>query len=117
VSLVHGFDWFQSAKVFVRDGECTEDHQRLPKFMVAQLLQNIVHLHNLDVAKDLERLCEVAPTIKHFWPRLTQGGIMMFDHYKEEVVPGTRAIRELLPHAKMRNFSFGWMPIAYAAKD
>jgi hypothetical protein len=43
---------------------------------------------------------------------------MMFDHFNHEVAPGeTRAIRELLPGAKMRNFSFGWMPTAYVIKD
>jgi Methyltransferase domain len=142
LTLVHGFDWFQGAKVtaeekFVKDGECTEHYERLARLIAAQELDTIVHIHNLDITRDLERFfCEnshlqfklifvdcgtydvVASTIKHFWPRLTAGGIMMFDHFNHEVAPGeTRAIRELLPGAKMRNFSFGWMPTAYVIKD
>jgi hypothetical protein len=142
LTLVHGFDWFQGAKVtpeekFVKDGECTEDYERLAKLIAAQELQNIIHIHNLDLTKDLELFFSenshmqfklifvdcgiydvVAATIQHFWPRLTPGGIMLFDHFNHEVAPGeTRAIRELLPHAKMRNFSFGWMPTAYVVKD
>jgi hypothetical protein len=142
LTLVHGFDSFQGAKVtpeekFVSEGECTEDEARITKLIAAQGLQTTVHIHNLDITRDLDRFffenshlqfklvfvdCGVydvvASTIRHFWPRLTPGGIMMFDHFNHEVAPGeTRAIRELLPHAKMRNFSFGWMPTAYVVKE
>jgi predicted O-methyltransferase YrrM len=114
LTLVHGFDWFQGAKVtaeekFVKDGECTEHYERLARLIAAQELDTIVHIYNLDITRDLERFfCEnshqfklifvdcgtydvVASTIKHFWPRLTAGGIMMFDHFNHEVAPGRPA--------------------------
>jgi hypothetical protein len=60
----------------------------------------------------------VASSIKNFWPRMTCGGIMIFDHYNHEVAPGeSRAIDELIPNAKMRCFPFGWMPTAYVVKE
>jgi hypothetical protein len=142
LTLVHGFDWFQGAKVsaeekFVADGECLEDYGRVLKLISLQGLDNIVHIHNLDVTKELDRFFSenthlqfklifvdcgiydvVAATITHFWPRLSRDGIMVFDHFNHEVAPGeTRAIRELLPQAKMRNFRFGWMPTAYVVKE
>jgi hypothetical protein len=141
LTLVHGFDWFQGAKItdeekFVTDGECYEDYERVMKLIRAQGLDNIVHLHNLDVTKDLAQFFTenshlqfklifadcgiydvVRSALEHFWPRLTSGGIMMFDQFNHEVAPGeTRAIKEFMPDAKMRTFPFGWMPTAYVVK-
>lgn len=139
--LVHGFDWFQGAKTteeekYVAEGECREDYARLMRLIRAQRLDNIVHIHNLDVTRDLEQFFQdnshlqfklifadcgiydvVSSTLKHFWPRLTSGGIMIFDQFNHEVAPGeTRAIKEFMPDAKMRTFTFGWMPTAYVVK-
>lgn len=141
LTLVHGFDWFRGAEItdeekFVAEGECTEDHSRLMRLIRAQGLDNVVHIHNLDVTKDLGRFFEenshlqfklifadcgiydvVGSTLKHFWPRLTSGGVMIFDQFNHEVAPGeTRAIKEFMPDAKMRTFPFGWMPTAYVVK-
>lgn len=142
LTQVHGFDWFRGAQIteeekYVADGECTEDYERLISLIRAQGLDNIVRIHGLDITADLpEFFAEhshlrfklifvdcgiydvVASTIKHFWPRLTAGGIMLFDHFNHEVAPGeTRAIDELLPGAKVRTFTFGWMPTAYIVKE
>jgi len=141
LTLVHGFDWFRGAEItdeekFVSEGECTEDQSRLMRLIRAQGLDNVVHVHNLDVTKDLGRFFEenshlqfklifadcgiydvVRSTLEHFWPRLTSGGVMVFDQFNHEVAPGeTRAIKEFMPDAKMRTFPFGWMPTAYVVK-
>lgn len=142
LTLVHGFDWFKGAKLtqeekYVQDGECCEEYERVIKLINAQGLQNLIHIHNLDITKDLDAFFTenshlqfklifvdcglydvVKSTIEHFWPRLTPGGIMLFDHFNHEVAPGeSRAIKELLPNAKMRTFTFGWMPTAYVVKE
>lgn len=141
LTLVHGFDWFQGAKTtkeekYVSEGECQVDYARVMQLIRAQGLDNIVHIHNLDVTKDLDRFFKenshlqfklifsdcgvydvVSATLKHFWPRLTSGGIMVFDQFNHEVAPGeTRAIKEFMPDAKMKTFPFGWMPTAYVVK-
>ena len=102
----------------------------------AQGLEDLVHLHNLDVSTELKRFFEenghmlfklvfldiglhsvVAESIRHFWPRITPGGILILDHYSHEFAPGeTRAVRDLLPNVEFKQFPFGWMPAAYAIK-
>ena len=141
LTLVHGFDWFQGARIteeekYVEDGACHEDHARVMKLIRAQGLDNIVHIHKLDVTKGMDRFFDANPhlqfkltfldcglydvvsaTLKHFWPRLTSNGIMIFDHFNHEVAPGeTRAIKEFMPDAKIKTFPFGWMPTAYVVK-
>ena len=44
--------------------------------------------------------------------------MLLIDHYSFELAPGEmRAIREVLPHVKWKQFPFGWMPCAYAIKE
>jgi hypothetical protein len=141
LTLVHGFDNFQGAQItdeekYVEEGECQEDYARLMRLIKAQQYDNVVHVHNLDVTKDLGQFFEdhahlqfklifadcgiydvVKSTLEHFWPRLTSGGIMVFDQFNHEVAPGeARAIREFMPDAKLRTFPFGWMPTTYVVK-
>lgn len=141
LTLVHGFDWFQGARIteeekYVAEGECYEDYDRVMKLIKAQGLDNIIHIHNLDVTKHLEQFFAenshlqfklifadcgiydvVRSTLEHFWPRLTSGGVMIFDQFNHEVAPGeTRAIKEFMPDAKLRTFPFGWMPTMYVVK-
>jgi predicted O-methyltransferase YrrM len=62
---------------------------------------------------DIVRSC-----LEHFWPRLTSGGVMIFDQFNHELAPGeTRAIKEFMPDAKIKTFTFGWMPTAYVVKE
>ncbi len=142
LTLVHGFDWFKGAQVtaeekYVEPGACTEDYERVMELIRAQSLDNMVHIHNVDITKDLDAFFEENPqfqfklifvdcgiydvvisTLRHFWPRLTAGGVMVFDHFNHEVAPGeTRAIKEFMPNARMRMFPFGWMPTAYVVKE
>ncbi len=141
-TLVHGFDWFRGVKTtpeerYVEDGVCRVEYDRVMRLIEAQGLDNIVHIHNLDVTKELGRFFDEHPhfqfklvlvdagvydvvraTLEHFWPRLTAGGVMLFDHFNHEIAPGeTRAIKEYIPDAKLQTFTFGWMPTAYVVKS
>ena len=49
LTLVHGFDWFQGARVteeesHVTQGECREDYGRVMQLIQAQGLDNVVHI-------------------------------------------------------------------------
>lgn len=142
LTLVHGFDWFEGSKLTeeepnVVEGSYKEDYSRLMSLIRAQRLEHIVHIHKLDLAKDLEKFFDenrymqfklvfldaglydvVKSCLTNFWPRLTSGGVMIFDQFNHELAPGeTRAIKEFMPDAKIRTFTFGWMPTAYVVKD
>ena len=140
LTLVHGFDWFQPAELSEeekhRDNECYGDYEKVIKLIRAQEMENVVHIHNLDVRNDLGPFFTENPhlqfklifadcgtydvvrsTLEHFWPRLTSGGIMLFDQFNHEVAPGeTRAIKEFMPDGKFKTFPFGWMPTMYVVK-
>lgn len=143
LTLVHGFDWCQGAKpsaeeehVITEGSYCTPE-DKVRSIVQVQGLENIVHLHNLDAAKELPEFFDknnhlqfklvfidcglydvVSECLRHFWDRITPGGILLLDHYSFELAPGEmRAIRDVLPHVKWKQFPFGWMPCAYAIKE
>jgi len=141
LTLVHGFDWFQGVcptaeEPNVCEGSYKEDYQRVLQLINVQGLDNIVHIHKLDVTKELDAFFEkcsymqfkliildagqydiVMACLKNFWPRLTSGGIIVFDQFNHELSPGeTRAVKEFMPDAKIRTLPFGWMPTAYVVK-
>jgi hypothetical protein len=141
LTLVHGFDWFEGTRVTaeepnVMDGSYKEDYSRLMRLIQAQKLDNLVHIHKLDLRSELDQFFEenkymqfklvvldsglydiVIHCLKHFWPRLTSGGVIIFDQFNHELSPGeTRAVKEFMPDAKIRTFPFGWMPTAYVVK-
>jgi len=140
-TLVHGFDWFEGTKPTaeepnVLEGSYKEDYSRVVKLVQAQRLDHIVHIHKLDLRSELEDFFKqnnymqfklvyldagqydiVMSCLKCFWPRLTSGGIMIFDQFNQELSPGeTRAVKEFMPHAKLQTMPFGWMPTAYVVK-
>lgn len=143
LTLVHGFDWCQGAlptdeeqDFLVKGSYCTPE-EKVREIVKVQGLDNIVHLHNLDASKDLPDFFEtnyhlqfklifidcglyevVSECLKYFWDRLTPGGILILDHYSFELAPGEmRAIREVLPNVKWKQFPYGWMPCAYVIKE
>ncbi len=141
LTLVHGFDWFEGAKLTseepnITEGAYKEDYSRVIRLIQAQKLDRIAHIHKLDLRTGLDRFFEenaylqfklvfldagqyeiVKSCLEHFWPRLTSGGVMVFDQFNHELAPGeTRAIKEFMPEAKIRTFPFGWMPTAYVVK-
>ena len=144
MTLVHGFDSFQGARKtdeepFLEDGRYKSDESVVREFINANGMENIVHVHNVDATQDLPDFFAkpenahlqfklvfidcglyqvVSESLKHFWDRMTPGGILILDHYSFEQAPGEmRAIREILPHVKWKQFPFGWMPSAYVIKE
>ncbi|MFQ5473628.1 MAG: class I SAM-dependent methyltransferase, partial [Dehalococcoidia bacterium] len=142
LTLVHGFDWFRGIdpakdESRVPKGHAQESKERLLELIRCQGLGNVLHIHDLDVTHDLERFFEQNPSmhfklvfldigtyepskaaLRHFWPRLTPGGVLVFDEYNHELGPGeTRAVREVLPRARIETFPFAWMPTAYVRKE
>ena len=141
LTLVHGFDWFEGAKPTaeepnVFEGSYREDYDRLMSLIRAQRLDHIVHIHKLDLCTELDQFFKtnaymqfklvyldagiydiVISCLKHFWPRLTSGGVIVFDQFNHELAPGeTRAVKEFMPDAQIKTFTFGWMPTAYVVK-
>lgn len=142
LTLVHGFDWFEGAaptaeEKHITPGECRTQESVVRDLLRIQGLDRAVHIHNMDVTKQLKPFLEehqhivfklifldcgihdvVAASIEAMWPRLAPGGVLVLDHYSHEFAPGeARAIRTLLPHAIFRQFPFGWMPTAYTIKE
>jgi O-methyltransferase len=139
---VHGFDWFKGMSVTKDDGDLMEqgsytgDKKSLERLIELQKLDNICCLHDLDLANDLEEFLDkrqdlrfklvfldagtydvVKSNITHFWPRLETSGIMVFDEYLYENAPGeTKALREMLPDAKVQSLPWTRAPNAYIIK-
>ncbi len=141
LTLVHGFDWFEGNHVTeeeknVLEGSYKEDYGRVKKLVKAQGLDNIAHIHKLDVVNELKGFFEenaymqfklvfldagmhdvVYSAINEFWPRITSGGMLILDQFNHELSPGeARAVKELLPEARIKTFPWGWMPMAYIIK-
>lgn len=141
LTMVHGFDHFKGidistdSKLQIAGGDAS-DEKALEQLIFLQGMGNTIKIHNLDVVSNIQqffvdnshlrfRLVFVdsgtydvtAAAIKAFWPRLNVGGIMVFDQYNNEVAPGeTKAIHELLPNEKIRNWVGSWMPNSYIIK-
>lgn len=139
---LHGFDWFREPTA--RDLEMTrqqyqyyEPYERIRDLVAVQGLQRYVLLHRMNVITELENFFSehphlqfklvfldageydiVARCLREFWPRLTNGGVVIFDQFNHEVAPGeTKAVKDLLPaDAVIRTFPHGGMPTAYVVK-
>lgn len=160
LTLVHGFDWFKgmstgsdeqtprvqelwqestSSEEEVRprtDDEAEEMYKKIKKLIEVQALGHIVHLHKIDVTKELNSFFAQHPHIQfklvfldagtyevvraclpHFWSRLSGGGILILDQYNHEIAPGeTRAVREYLPDIPIYSYIFTNHPSAYIVK-
>lgn len=139
---VHGFDWFKGTDVTkeeknVKQGSYKENYEKVMKLIEAQNLNDIVRIHKIDVSEDLGVFFDenkymqfkliffdagtykvVSSCLKHFWDRLTTGGILILDQFNHELAPGeTRAVKEFLPEVKIKTFPFCWMPTAYIIKE
>jgi hypothetical protein len=142
LTLVHGFDWFRGARgegeeaELVKAGTYGESYERVKRLIDVQGLHDVIRLHKLDLTHDLPALFERFPhlqfklvfldcgyydvvraCIENFWPRLTPGGVLLFDNFNHETAPGkARAVRELLPHEPIRTFPFAFQPTEYVIK-
>jgi hypothetical protein len=141
LTQVHGFDLFERA-TYPDDAPkgygFNENYERVRNLVEIQGYQNHVKLHQLDARTDLPAFSAAHPhlqfklvlldsgaeyeivrsCVETFWPRLSLGGIMIFDQYNHEAAPEeTRAARDCLPpDAVIRTFPHGWMPTAYVVK-
>jgi hypothetical protein len=142
LTQVHGFDWFREPTAEERLAKPEgytyyEPYERIRDLIGVQGLQRYVLLHRLNIITELEGFFKehlhlqfklvfldageydiVAKSLQEFWPRLTTGGVIIFDQFNFEMAPGeTRAIKEFLPEdAVIRTFPQGWMPTAYVVK-
>jgi hypothetical protein len=142
-TLVHGFDWFKGAHMegdeakLVEEGMYAASYEWVSKLVSVQGLDDVIRLHNLDLAHDLPDFFASHPHLQfklvfldcglykvvragleYFWPRLTRGGVLILDNFNHETSPGeTRAVRELLPDKSVRSFGFANQPTAYIVKD
>jgi len=142
LTQVHGFDWFQGTgkdeiTSYVKEGTYKESYERVLELVNAQNLGHIAFVHKMDVIKELKPFLErylhlqfklvfldagmyniVKTVLPLFWERLTPGGIVILDQYNHEFSPGeTLAVREILPHAKVKTLPNIWMPSAYIVKE
>ena len=142
ITQVHGFDVFERdvpAPEWERLGfGYVEKYQRVADLIEVQGLQRHALLHQIDARTELASFLAlnkhlqfrlvfldagdyeiVKASIEAFWPRLTVGGIMIFDQFNYEVAPGeAQAVRECLPkEVVIRTFPNGWMPTAYVVKE
>lgn len=160
LTLVHGFDWFRgttwgpdemtdrvqnligmstSSEELTRSRtseEAENMYTTISRLVALQDLDHIVHLHKLDVTKELDGFFEKHPHIQfkivfldcgtyevtkacllQFWPRLMTGGVLILDTFNHEIAPGeTRAVRELLPDVPVHTYVFTNQPSAYIVK-
>ena len=160
ITLIHGFDWYRGTlpgqdestervRSLWKESSCSEEENRLRtekeaeemykkinRLISIQNLDHIVHLHKLDVTKELDQFFMKHPHIQfkivfldagtyevtkaclpHFWPRLTSGGILILDQFNNEIAPGeTRAVREFLPNIPVHTYVFTNHPSAYIIK-
>ena len=142
LTQVHGFDWFQGTgeddiPTAVEIGTYKESYERLQTLVSAQQLDRIAFIHKLDITKELIGFLDtyrhlqfklvsldaglynvVKTALPLFWERLTPGGVLVLDQYNHELSPGeTMAVRELLPHAKVRTLPNIWLPSGYIIKE
>jgi hypothetical protein len=110
-TVVHGFDWFQGMAPGKKDyerhkGDYVGDYEQLVRLTELQGLSEVAHLHKMDLTRELPAFfakndymrfkivfldCGIREvleeSLKHFWPRLVNGGILLFDHYNTHVSP------------------------------
>jgi hypothetical protein len=142
-TLVHGFDWFKGALPegdeahLVEKGLHSASFEWVTRLVSVQGLDDVVRIHDLDLAQDLPSFFASHPhlqfklvfldcglyrvvraCLEHFWPRLTPGGVLILDNFNHETAPGeTTAVREFLPGKPIRSFGFCNQPTAYLVKD
>jgi Methyltransferase domain len=143
LTLAHGFDWFQGARTdgeeakLVEPGAYSASAEWVRKLVSVQGLDDIVRIHDLDLARQLPEFFEQHPhlqfklvfldcgyydvvraCIEEFWPRLTPGGLLVLDNFNHETAPGeTQAVRDLLPNSRIRSFGFAFQPTSYIIRE
>lgn len=138
-TVVHGFDWFEGmveADYAGAKGRYVSDFNRLTALTEAQGLGGIAHIHKLDLTADLPAFFEkndylrfkmvfidcgvetvIAESFRHFWPRLVNGGILVFDHYNCHVSPSESILFDrYLEGRSVKTVPFSRQPTGYVVK-
>jgi hypothetical protein len=140
-TTIHGFEWFEGMKPNekisrISAGTYSADYDELKSLISAQGLQDIAHIHKMDVSKELAGFVDEHPSlrfkivfvdcsiyevaaeaVRHLWPRLEVGGILLLDDYNHASVPEeTIAINELLPDETVKTFPWSRQPSGYIVK-
>jgi hypothetical protein len=139
LTQVHGFDIFDRGGPDPRGKGFSyfERYERVSELVRIQNLERYLLLHQLDVVVELSKFFErhphlrfklvfldagtydiVTSALRELWPRLTPGGIVVFDQFNHEAAPEeTRAVLDFLPRdTVIHTFPHGWMPTAYVVK-
>lgn len=139
---VFAFDWFEGMKPAKEDtktynGQYIGDYNQLIDLIEWQGLQNIAIVNKMDLTKDLDNYfqdkeymrykivfidCGIADVIdqalKHFWPRLINGGILLMDHYNCEASKKESTILEkYIGNNIIRQTPFTRQPTCYVKKQ
>ena len=140
---VHGFDWFEGMKYDAaqdktdHQGMYAADQATLERLVRMQGLENIALVHGMDVTRELGPFVEAHPSLQFklvfldcaayhvvsksleaLWPRVTPGGVVIFDHANNSDLPQEqRAIRDVLGQVKLRTLEFCRTPTAYLIKE
>lgn len=143
LTQVHGFDWFegmqydQDKDIPNYQGMYTADQATLERLVRMQGLEKTAILHSMDVTKELVPFMEAHPSLQFkmvfldcaayhvvtksleaLWPRVTPGGVVIFDHANNSDLPQEQqAIRDFLGDAKLRTLDFCRTPTAYVVKE
>jgi hypothetical protein len=116
--------------------EAEEIHRTVLGLVADQDLGDDVHLHGIDVTRDLDAFFAERPGIEfklvfldvsdveatraclpRFWPRLVTGGVLVLDKSaRDESADGIAVVRELLPNVPIRSYGFTDRPSAYVVK-
>ncbi len=143
LTQVHGFDWFEGMKYDAaqdktdHQGMYAADQATLERLVRMQGLDNIAMVHGMDVTRELGPFIEAHPSLQFklvfldcaaynvvsksleaLWPRVTPGGVVVFDHANNSDLPQEQqAIRDFLGDAKLRTLDFCRTPTAYIVKQ
>jgi hypothetical protein len=140
-TLVHGFDWFEGMDpgdldAELKQGSYAGNYENLVKLIELQKLDHVARLHKMDVTTELEpfmadhlslrfKIVFVdigtyeadKAVVEHLWPRLVSGGVLLFDQYNCENLPGsTVSVNEILGDVEMRTIPWSRQPTSYVVK-
>lgn len=119
-----------------QSGKYTGDYQHLLDVINWLKLDNIALVHKMDVSKEMQHFCEERPflrlkilfvdcgirevmesALKHLYPRLVTGGILLMDHYNFKVSPSESDIVErYIGNNTIRQMPWARQPSGYIIK-
>ena len=124
-------------KTALSAGQYTGDYDKLIATIEAQGLGNSVKVHKLDVATQLPKFFQDNPSLmfklvfldcsihdvieaslKHFWPRLVSGGILILDEFNVSATPEeTIAVRNYFSEVAVKTLPWSRQPSGYVVKE